>query len=279
MNRPEILIADEPTSDLDVQTELKIIGALQNVHQTGVTVLMVTHSLELIPYATRALRMEAGRLLPLEDGLEAQALPATFAEPKTGAATGQKPSGPLAWLRKPVHAAFVALGVSLAVLLVLAGLLIGRAGNEPAAAAAGTGAAGPGPVLGGGGMSGSNGTYDPSEYNLYGNTGLYASVTGGGWPYKIDPPLGDGFKPGRTQRHRQFRQRLRWRARRKDGADLLWEHESKRHDLQRRVPRAAHQAQTRREAQARTGQLPPGHRREKRSRLSEEPHRPGTLRA
>lgn len=194
MNRPEILIADEPTSDLDVQTELKIIGALQNVHQTGVTVLMVTHSLELIPYATRALRMEAGRLLPLEDGLEAQALPATFAEPKTGAATGQKPSGPLAWLRKPVHAAFVALGVSLAVLLVLAGLLIGRAGNEPAAATAGTGAAGPGPVLGGGGMSGSNGTYDPSEYNLYGNTGLYASVTGGGWPYKIDPPLGDGFK-------------------------------------------------------------------------------------
>ena len=75
MNRPEILIADEPTSDLDVQTELKIVGVLQTIHQTGVTVLMVTHSLELIPYATRAFRMEDGRLLPLEEGVQALALP------------------------------------------------------------------------------------------------------------------------------------------------------------------------------------------------------------
>ena len=43
-------------------------------------------------------------------------------------------------------------------------------------------------------MTGSAGTYDPSEYNLYGNTGLYASISGGGWPYKIDPALGDAFK-------------------------------------------------------------------------------------
>jgi ABC-type lipoprotein export system ATPase subunit len=66
MNKPEILLADEPTADLDEQTELKIVSVLQKVHETGVTILMITHSLELVPYATRALRMEDGNLTPFE---------------------------------------------------------------------------------------------------------------------------------------------------------------------------------------------------------------------
>jgi putative ABC transport system ATP-binding protein len=65
MNKPDILIADEPTSDLDAQTEINIVRTLQDTHASGVTTLMVTHNLDLIPYATRALRMEEGRLLPL----------------------------------------------------------------------------------------------------------------------------------------------------------------------------------------------------------------------
>jgi ABC-type lipoprotein export system ATPase subunit len=64
INRPEIILADEPTSDLDVQTEREIMGLLRDIHQSGVTFLMVTHSLELIPYATRAFRMESGSLHP-----------------------------------------------------------------------------------------------------------------------------------------------------------------------------------------------------------------------
>jgi putative ABC transport system ATP-binding protein len=65
MNKPSILIADEPTSDLDAQTELNIVATLQKTHASGVTTLMVTHNLELIPHATRALRMVEGRLLPV----------------------------------------------------------------------------------------------------------------------------------------------------------------------------------------------------------------------
>jgi FtsP/CotA-like multicopper oxidase with cupredoxin domain len=195
MNRPEILIADEPTSDLDVQTELKIVGVLRTIHQTGVTVLMVTHSLELIPYATRALRMEEGQLISLEEGVGVQALPVIVSGEPAAAAGRSKPAGAgwLSWFRKPANAALAGLGVAVVLLVLIAALLIVQLGDEPAAATtAATG--GPGPVLGGGGMSGANGTYDPSEYNLYGNTGLYASVTGGAWPYKIDPPPGDRFE-------------------------------------------------------------------------------------
>jgi putative ABC transport system ATP-binding protein len=66
MNKPDILIADEPTSDLDAQTELNIVATLQKTHASGVTTVVVTHNLDLIPFATRALRMDEGRLLPLE---------------------------------------------------------------------------------------------------------------------------------------------------------------------------------------------------------------------
>ena len=66
INRPEIILADEPTSDLDEQTEQEIMALLREIHQTGVTFMMVTHSLELIPYATRAFKMEDSSLHPLE---------------------------------------------------------------------------------------------------------------------------------------------------------------------------------------------------------------------
>ena len=61
INRPELLIADEPTSDLDEQTETEIMDLLKSVHQTtGVTILMVTHASQLVSYGTRALRMVGG---------------------------------------------------------------------------------------------------------------------------------------------------------------------------------------------------------------------------
>ena len=62
MNKPPIILADEPTSDLDEQTERDIIALLEEIHASGVTILMVTHSLRLIPYANRAYKMENGNL-------------------------------------------------------------------------------------------------------------------------------------------------------------------------------------------------------------------------
>ena len=62
LNEPEILLADEPTSDLDELTEEESIAMLRELHSEGTTILMVTHNTDLIKYADRTLRMEEGNL-------------------------------------------------------------------------------------------------------------------------------------------------------------------------------------------------------------------------
>jgi ABC-type lipoprotein export system ATPase subunit len=62
INNPEIILADEPTSDLDEQTELDVMKLLRGINEAGVTFLMVTHSLQLVCYASRAFNMENGML-------------------------------------------------------------------------------------------------------------------------------------------------------------------------------------------------------------------------
>jgi len=64
VNEPELLLADEPTSDLDELTEQEIMGLFRDVHtRTGVTVLLVTHASELERYGTRGLRMAGGQIV------------------------------------------------------------------------------------------------------------------------------------------------------------------------------------------------------------------------
>ncbi len=62
LNKPQVILADEPTSDLDEQTELEVMNLLRGINETGVTFIMVTHSLQLVPYASRAFNMENGIL-------------------------------------------------------------------------------------------------------------------------------------------------------------------------------------------------------------------------
>ena len=64
INRPEILLADEPTSDLDEQTEVEIMSLLKEIHGArGITVMMVTHTRELVRYGTRAIEMANGAIV------------------------------------------------------------------------------------------------------------------------------------------------------------------------------------------------------------------------
>ena len=59
---PRLLIADEPTADLDVLTSHEVMEEIRRVHSEGTTVLMITHELELLSYGTRIWTMEDGRL-------------------------------------------------------------------------------------------------------------------------------------------------------------------------------------------------------------------------
>ena len=59
---PRLLIADEPTADLDVLTSHEVMEEIRRVHSEGMTVLMITHELELLNYGTKIWTMEDGRL-------------------------------------------------------------------------------------------------------------------------------------------------------------------------------------------------------------------------
>jgi ABC-type lipoprotein export system ATPase subunit len=72
MNQPELLLADEPTSDLDEATESEIMALLGRVHaETRNTIVMVTHNTDLARHGTRVFRMSRGQLAAVKDiGME-----------------------------------------------------------------------------------------------------------------------------------------------------------------------------------------------------------------
>jgi len=63
INGPPIIIADEPTGDLDVDTEIEIMELFKNVNREGTTIVMVTHNPDLVPYANRIYGMVKGKLV------------------------------------------------------------------------------------------------------------------------------------------------------------------------------------------------------------------------
>ena len=62
INSPSLLIADEPTGDLDVDTEDEVMQVFGRLNREGTTVVMVTHNPDLAQYATRMFRMDRGRM-------------------------------------------------------------------------------------------------------------------------------------------------------------------------------------------------------------------------
>jgi len=62
VNSPSLLLADEPTGNLDSGTTQEIMGVFQMLHEQGVTILLVTHEQNIAEYGQRLLRMSDGRL-------------------------------------------------------------------------------------------------------------------------------------------------------------------------------------------------------------------------
>jgi putative ABC transport system ATP-binding protein len=60
LNDPEIILADEPTGNLDSKTSSEIMGLLSEIHQQGNTVVLVTHEEEIARYAHRVVRLRDG---------------------------------------------------------------------------------------------------------------------------------------------------------------------------------------------------------------------------
>ena len=62
VNRPEILIADEPTSDLDIISAQNIMNIFTGLNSEGLALLVVSHDLEAVRYGRRVFTMSGGRL-------------------------------------------------------------------------------------------------------------------------------------------------------------------------------------------------------------------------
>ncbi len=60
VNQPAILLADEPTGNLDSATGADIMGLFRDLWQGGLTILLVTHDAQVAAYAQRALHMRDG---------------------------------------------------------------------------------------------------------------------------------------------------------------------------------------------------------------------------
>jgi putative ABC transport system ATP-binding protein len=60
INKPEVLLADEPTGNLDSRTSIEIMGIFQELNDHGITVIMVTHEPDIASYARRNVVMRDG---------------------------------------------------------------------------------------------------------------------------------------------------------------------------------------------------------------------------
>jgi len=78
INDPTLIMADEPTGNLDSASSLEIMQLLEELHSRGRTVIMVTHSAEMAAHAQRIIHLRDGRIESIEDAT--RAVPRSFAE-------------------------------------------------------------------------------------------------------------------------------------------------------------------------------------------------------
>jgi putative ABC transport system ATP-binding protein len=62
VNRPSILLADEPTGNLDSRTSVEIMEIFQNLNETGLTIILVTHEQDIAQFAKRVLVFRDGKI-------------------------------------------------------------------------------------------------------------------------------------------------------------------------------------------------------------------------
>jgi len=60
INNPSIILADEPTGNLDTKTSIEIMGLIEDIHSKGNTIILVTHEEDIAQHAHRIVRMRDG---------------------------------------------------------------------------------------------------------------------------------------------------------------------------------------------------------------------------
>jgi putative ABC transport system ATP-binding protein len=63
VNQPSLLLADEPTGNLDSQTSIEIMGVFQKLNESGITIVMVTHELDVARFTKRMVILRDGKIV------------------------------------------------------------------------------------------------------------------------------------------------------------------------------------------------------------------------
>ena len=63
VNQPTLLLADEPTGNLDTQTSIEIMGVFQKLNDQGITIIMVTHELDVARFTKRMVILRDGQIV------------------------------------------------------------------------------------------------------------------------------------------------------------------------------------------------------------------------
>ena len=87
VNHPVLILADEPTGTLDTKTGLEVLGLLESLNRTGITIVLVTHDMEIARFARRMISLRDGRVV--DDQMQAtrvDARPARNAKPLAASA-------------------------------------------------------------------------------------------------------------------------------------------------------------------------------------------------
>jgi len=77
INHPSIILADEPTGNLDTRRGQEVLGLFQELHRDGITIILVTHEEQVAEHAQRIVRLTDGRLAsdrPVAEPLDARAV-------------------------------------------------------------------------------------------------------------------------------------------------------------------------------------------------------------
>ncbi len=64
INRPPVIFADEPTGNLDSKTSIEVMEMFSKLNESGITVILVTHSDEIAAHAKRVICMSDGEIVP-----------------------------------------------------------------------------------------------------------------------------------------------------------------------------------------------------------------------
>ena len=62
VNNPSILLADEPTGNLDTKTGIEIMALFERLHEAGNTIVLVTHEADVAAHAKRAIHIRDGQV-------------------------------------------------------------------------------------------------------------------------------------------------------------------------------------------------------------------------